>query len=147
MARLALTLLLSLGLTHAQAEIINVDSAELARLQSEGIPVVDIRTAGEWQQTGVVPGAHLLTFFDDQGQSAPEAFLARLRSIAGPDKPVAVICRSGNRTRIVSRFLSDQAGYAKVYNAHGGMREWIASHQTVVAAEKASSTCGNASNC
>ncbi|MCB1957054.1 MAG: rhodanese-like domain-containing protein [Rhodocyclaceae bacterium] len=147
MGRFVLTLLLSLGLTHAQAEIVNVDSAELARLQSEGIPVVDIRTSGEWQQSGVVPGAHLLTFFDEQGQSDPEAFLARLKSIAGPDKPVAVICRSGNRTRIVSQFLSGQAGYTKVYNAQGGMQAWLASHQKVIAADKASSTCGNASNC
>ncbi|MCB1888291.1 MAG: rhodanese-like domain-containing protein [Rhodocyclaceae bacterium] len=147
MRRLASTLALAFCLGTAQAEIVNVDSAELARLQAEGIPIVDIRTAGEWAESGIVPGAHLLTFFDERGQAEPEAFLARLKAIAGPDKPVAVICRSGNRTRIVSRFLSEQAGYATVYNAKGGMRDWQASRQSVVDATTAASTCAQASHC
>ncbi len=147
MRRLASTLVLSLALSTAVAEVVNVDSAELARLHAEGVPVVDIRTAGEWAESGIVPGAHLLTFFDERGQAEPEAFLERLQAIAGPATPVAVICRSGNRTRIVSRFLSEQAGYATVYNAQGGMRDWVAKAQAVVGADQAASSCGKASHC
>lgn len=147
MPRLNPILPLLLASFAAHAEIINVDSAELARLKAQGVPVVDIRTAGEWSESGIVPGSHLLTFFDERGQSEPAAFLERLKAIAGPDKPVAIICRSGNRTRVVSQFLSGQAGYATVYNASGGMRDWVGSKQEVAGADKAASTCGHASAC
>ena len=61
---LALALLCLATLT-ARAEIINIDNAELARLAASGVPVIDIRTEGEWKETGVIAGSRLLTFFDD----------------------------------------------------------------------------------
>ena len=59
----------------AQAEIVDVDNAELARLIAAGVPVIDIRTAGEWDETGIVPGSHPLTYFDDKGNADPAAWL------------------------------------------------------------------------
>ncbi|TVT71800.1 MAG: rhodanese-like domain-containing protein [Denitromonas halophila] len=131
----------------AVADTVNIDAATLERLRTEGVPVVDIRTAPEWQQTGIVPGSHLLTFFDNRGEAEPEAWLARLQAIAKPGEPVVLICRSGNRTAVVSRFLTENVGYAKVYNVEGGIRAWTKEKRPVVKAVEAASTCDRASAC
>ena len=52
----------------AYAEVVNVDNAELARLAASGVPVIDVRTEGEWKQTGVIGGSKLVTYFDEQGK-------------------------------------------------------------------------------
>jgi rhodanese-related sulfurtransferase len=108
----------------AQATVIDIDNGELAKLLSAGVPLIDIRTAPEWAQTGIVPGSHLLTFFDEKGSADPRAWLEKARAFGKPGDPVIVICRTGNRTRALSQFLSDQAGYAKVYNVKNGIAAW-----------------------
>ena len=47
------------------------------------------------------------------------------------DRPIVVICRSGNRSRLVSAFLEGQ-GFDHVLNVVGGMLAW--EYETVVAA-------------
>ena len=103
-----------------------------------GVPVIDIRTSPEWAETGVLAGSKLLTFFDERGRSDPAAWLEKVKPIAKPGDPVVVVCRSGNRTKPVSQFLSQQAGYAKVYNVKSGMKGWIASGGAVVPAAQGS---------
>jgi hypothetical protein len=58
------------------------------------------------------------------GRVDAAAWLAKVQGVAKPDQPVIVICRSGNRTRAASQLLSQQAGYAKVYNVKDGIRAW-----------------------
>lgn len=125
LARLLCTAASLLSLAASAADVIDIDGAQLAALSASGVPVVDIRTAGEWAETGVVPGSRLLTFYDEKGRSDPVAWLAKLRAIAGPDRPVVVICRSGNRTKAVSRLLAGPGGYERVYNVRDGIRAWI----------------------
>ena len=45
----------------ARAETINIDNAELARLAASGVAVIDIRTAAEWKESGVIAGSRLIT--------------------------------------------------------------------------------------
>lgn len=116
------------------AEVINIDNAELARLTAKGVPVIDIRTVGEWKSTGVIPGSKLLTFFDEKGNANPAQWLASAKGIAKPDQPVILICRSGNRTRAATQFLSEQAGYKTVYNVSNGLNGWLSEKRAVVPA-------------
>jgi rhodanese-related sulfurtransferase len=74
-----LSLLLALPVC---AEVVDIDNAELARLAAAGVPVIDIRTAGEWKETGILPGSRLLTFFDERGRADPPAWLQQLRAVA-----------------------------------------------------------------
>jgi len=129
---------LALSAVVARAEIIDIDNAELAQLMKSGVPVVDIRTQPEWEDTGVLAGSKLLTFYDERGRADPAAWLEKLKPIAKPGDPVVVVCRSGNRTKAVSQLLSQQAGYAKVYNVKSGMKGWIGSGGTVVPASQVS---------
>ena len=68
----------------AGAVVIDIDNGELAKLVASGVPLIDIRTSPEWQQTGVVPGSHLLTFFDEQVQLRPAGIAIRdFRKVRG----------------------------------------------------------------
>ena len=109
-----------------RAEVTHVDNAALERLLEAGVPVVDIRTPEEWETTGIIKGTHLLTFFDAQGNYDARAWLSALSAIAAPDAPLVIICHSGGRSDIVSRFLDGQVGYQHVHDVHMGISQWIA---------------------
>lgn len=131
----------------AEAAVIDIDNAELAKLMAAGVPLIDIRTAPEWQQSGIVPGSHLLTFFDERGQANPGAWLAAARNIARANEAVIVICRTGNRTKAVSQFLSDQAGYGRVYNVRSGIVAWAREGRALAPASNALAACPNGKIC
>ncbi len=138
---------LALAALTARAEVIDIDNAELARLMKDGVTVIDIRTLPEWEETGILSGSKLLTFFDERGKADPAAWLDKVKPLAGPNDPVIVICRSGNRTKAVSRFLSQQAGYAKVYNVKSGIKGWIADKGAIVPATQSIAACQAAKTC
>jgi len=147
MRRLILTCCLALSTMLAHAEIIDIDNAELDKLMKGGVPVVDIRLQSEWEETGIVGGSKLLTFFDERGKADPAAWLEKVKPIAKPNEPLIVICRTGNRTRAVSQFLSQQAGYARVYNVKQGIKGWIANGGPVVPATQSIAACRTAKTC
>lgn len=141
---------LSLGLAlggSAGAVVIDIDNGELEKLLATGVPVIDIRTAQEWQQTGIVPGSHLLTFFDERGRADPVAWLEKARALGKSSDPVIVICRTGNRTKAVSQFLSDQVGYAKVYNVRNGIVAWGKDGRPLKPLSEHMASCRAANNC
>lgn len=147
MRRLLLAFCLFLSAFAASAEVIDIDNAELAKLAAAGVPVIDIRTRPEWQETGIVPGSHLLTFFDERGKADPAAWLARANAIAKPGEPLIVICRTGNRTKAVSQFLSQRVGYAKVYNVRHGIVGWGKEGRPIVSAAPTLAACRAAKTC
>ena len=147
MRRLLATCCLFLLATAARAEIVNIDNATLARLLASGVPIIDIRTPPEWEASGVIAGSRLITFFDSQGAFDAQSWLGRVKTFARPEQPLIVICRSGNRTRAVSQFLSQQAGYGRVYNVTDGIRGWIAGGGTVVPAAPQLAACRSAGHC
>ncbi len=138
---------LALAALAARAEVIDIDNAQLAQLLKSGVTVIDIRTKPEWEETGIVPGSQLLTFFDERGKADPAAWLDKVKPLAKPGDPVIVICRSGNRTKPVSQFLSQQAGYAKVYNVKSGIKGWIGDKGAVVPAAQSIAACQAAKTC
>jgi rhodanese-related sulfurtransferase len=131
----------------ARAEIINIDNAELARLAASGVPVIDIRTEGEWKETGVIAGSRLLTFFDENGRSNPPQWLEKIKPIAKPEQPVILVCRSGNRTRAAAQFLSEQAGYKTVYNVSQGIKAWAGDARPLVPPSTSMAVCAAGTRC
>jgi rhodanese-related sulfurtransferase len=102
-----------------------VDSAGLRELLRQGVPLYDIRRPEEWRQTGVVEGSRPLTWVDDAGRVNP-AFLDTIQRDIPRDQPVAVICRTGNRTAQLARELMEKHGYTRVYNVTDGITAWLA---------------------
>lgn len=125
----------------ARADVVHIDNSELERLMAQRVPVVDIRTEPEWRETGIVPGSRLLTFFDERGRADPAQWLNQIKPAAPVDKPIIVICRSGNRTLAVAKFLSEQAGYKTVYNVKYGIRGWIKESKPVINATPLLASC------
>ena len=144
--RLVFVLLVALTASAARADIVDIDNAELARLAISGVPVIDIRTEGEWKETGIVPGSKLITLFDEKGRADP-AWLEKVKGVAKPDQPVIVICRSGNRTKAGSQMLVQQGGYQKVYNVKDGIRAWAKEGRTMSPAATAVAACPAGARC
>lgn len=123
--RFMLPLCLLLSALPLRAEVINISGDELRSLVTRGVPVVDIRVAWEWRETGVVPGSRKMTFFDDRGGYDAGAWLASLSRVAGRDEPVILICHTGVRSRVIANWLSGGVGYTRVYNVTRGIDDWI----------------------
>jgi rhodanese-related sulfurtransferase len=80
----------------AAAEGVVLAAPEALEAQRAGkLAIIDVRTPREWQATGVPAGAARIEW----GQ-AEEAFVAAVLQRAKGDKaaPLALICRSGNRS-------------------------------------------------
>jgi rhodanese-related sulfurtransferase len=138
-AAVARGLLLACGLSTAglaAAEVVNIDNTTLKRLMAEGIPVVDLRTAPEWKQTGVVERSHMLTLFDERGRANPEQWLAEVNRITGADQPVILICRTGNRTRAAARFMDRVSPQRKIYNVTDGITGWAKAGLPVISQQE-----------
>jgi len=90
------------------------------KMLNDNIPIVDIRTPGEWKETGLIKGAIPIMFFSEQATYDIPKFLEELNAKVDTKKPFALICRTGSRTVMVSQFLSEKLGY-KVTNLLGGM--------------------------
>ncbi|WP_318557019.1 rhodanese-like domain-containing protein [Geobacter anodireducens] len=89
-------------------------------LLNSGVRVIDIRTEKEWRETGIIKGSLCLTFFNEDKQYDAEAFLAKLKKRVNPNDKIAIVCRSGNRSLQVSKFLV-QRGFSAVTNIVGGI--------------------------
>lgn len=88
-----------------------------------GIKIIDIRTAPEWTETGIVKGSIPITFFDERGNYDAQKFLNILSGYVNKNEEFALICRTGNRTTAVSDFLG-KMGY-NVVNLKGGVKSLV----------------------
>jgi rhodanese-related sulfurtransferase len=96
------------------------------------IPIVDIRTPGEWRETGLAKGAIPIMFFNESGDYDIDEFLSELNEKVDTKKPFAIICRTGSRTKQIAGFLSEQLKY-DVIDLQGGMMYFMkASHLPTV---------------
>ncbi|MGE5154612.1 MAG: rhodanese-like domain-containing protein, partial [Bdellovibrio bacteriovorus] len=87
--------------------------------KSGQVTLIDIRTPPEWRRTGVAEGAHRIDMRHPKG---PEGFFGEVLKEVDGDKsaPIALICRTGNRTTQVQKELLAR-GFTNVYNVKEGM--------------------------
>jgi len=108
-----------MGLPVTSGDIKDIQPVELNDLLINGNGsrpvVVDVREPWEYQQ-GHIPGAILMPL----GQLS-----SRLNEL-DLEKPVAVICATGNRSQSASALLG-QKGFKTVYNVVGGTMQWMRS--------------------
>lgn len=83
-------------------------------VSAKDIVLVDIRREEEWKQTGVIAGAHLVTY------AGAEDFLAKVKPLVGQGKKLALVCRSGNRTSQASRQIASLVDF-EIIDVKGGM--------------------------
>lgn len=114
----ALILGLALSTTALAEPDISAPDA-LAAMQAGKLTLVDIRTPQEWRQTGVARGAHRVDMLHPGGA---EGFTRQLLGEVNGDRnaPIGLICRTGNRTTQVQRYLQ-KVGFTQVLNVKEGM--------------------------
>lgn len=95
--------------------IAQMNVAELQRrlADRESLQLIDVRSPEEFQYDGHISGARLIPL---------HALAHRLSEITA-DTPVALICRSGNRSQVAAEMLVRQ-GFTDVSNVQGGMIAW-----------------------
>lgn len=91
-----------------------VSVAEAAALRDDGALVLDVREPDEWA-AGHIPGATLI----------PLGELASRLGDLPPDRPIVVVCRSGNRSA-QGRDILLRGGFPAVTSLNGGMTDWAA---------------------
>ena len=118
--------------SFAFSDVIEIGNIELKSLLQKKIPLIDIRRKDEWKSTGIVESSILMTFFDKNGKANTNEWLKELNKIANKNDPVILICRTGRRTGIISKFLSEKVGYRLIYDVTDGITDWIKKGNTVV---------------
>ena len=119
--RILITIIMSFsffGLFGQTNKFKTVDVAEFAKAVSDtSYVVLDVRTQAE-HADGHIPGTHFnIDVLED-------SFTEIVFKTLSKDKPVALYCRSGNRSKNAARILADK-GY-QVLELGTGFRGWVA---------------------
>jgi rhodanese-related sulfurtransferase len=69
--------------------------------------IIDIRTKGEWIQTGILKGSITETFFDEKGRYDIRKFIDVVKANVDVKKgeTFALICATGSRSNMLASFL------------------------------------------
>ena len=113
-----------LTVKFAFADIVDVNNEQIKELSKTNISIVDVRRSSEWDQTGVIPKSILLTFFDKEGNYNFDEWYEELRLEIDEGEPIILICRSGNRSKIIAEMM-DKKFDNVIYNAKSGITSWI----------------------
>ena len=117
--------------TSMSAQTLDINNHEINKLMSNNVPIVDIRTSEEWKQTGIIPNSVLLTFFEKDGSFDFETWYRNLGYLIDINKPFILICRSGRRTKLVSKLLNNHSDIT-IYNVENGINSWLKSNLNTV---------------
>jgi rhodanese-related sulfurtransferase len=110
-----------------------VDNAEMRSLIDDGVRLVDVRTAAEFE-SGHIPGAELVPL------NALEAAAANW----DPSEPIALYCATGSRSSQAAAVLRG-LGFKTVYDLGGGIVQWdgeVLGGAAVAAAQEPAATGG-----
>ena len=127
MKRLLLTLIMGFSFFVLFGQNNNfkiVDAHEFDKfIKDTTVTVVDVRTAAEHTE-GYIPGTDFnIDVLEDTYTKIATETLPK-------DKPVALYCRSGNRSKTAARILADK-GY-EVVELGTGFRGWVAAGKDVM---------------
>tara|TARA_B100000579_G_C22786882_1_gene832378 strand:+ start:67 stop:441 length:375 start_codon:yes stop_codon:yes gene_type:complete len=114
------------------AEIHEVNNEKIKILLESSVPLIDIRTEGEWHETGVINSSHLLTFFKKDGNYDFKKWMYEVGQIVDENGPIIIICRSGRRSRIVSNMIIKENSEYIIYHATNGIKSWIESSNKTI---------------
>lgn len=99
--------------TVSRVKNISVEEMQ-SLLKTENIQLVDVRTPAEYH-SGFIEKAENIDYFSTNFDSQ----ITKLDK----GKPIIIYCKSGNRsTKSAEKFL--EAGFLKIYNLEGGIKQW-----------------------
>ena len=113
------------------ANVIDINNKEIKIFLKKNIPIIDIRTKKEWNETGVIPNSILITFFDENGKYNLNEWRNKLLKVSSNHNKIILICRTGRRTKLAGNMINKKFNIV-VYNAKYGIKSWINSKLNVV---------------
>jgi rhodanese-related sulfurtransferase len=111
--------------TPPGAVVENLTDDQLTEMAAAGVPLIDIRRRQEWEETGVIEGSRLLTFFDDWYKYDLDAWLIEFDKVADRAEPFILICRRGIRTDKLGRYLDGRPDFRHVCHLQHGISGWL----------------------
>ena len=99
-----------------QVTINNINQEEFAKLNTNQIQLLDVRTPDEVNK-GIIKGAKVVNFYD-------EDFASQVGKKFDKSKPIYIYCAAGGRSSKASSQLVLE-GFDEVYNLIGGYGKWI----------------------
>jgi rhodanese-related sulfurtransferase len=84
-----------------------------------GAVLIDCRSEWEFLFVGHPIGAILIPWYEGENWDINPRFLGEVRVATSHQRPVVLICRSGNRSREAGDFL-EKHGFTEVYNVQYG---------------------------
>ena len=120
-------LLISLFVSSLMADFTTLTTAQVQEAIKKGVVVIDIRRVDEYKQYGTIKGSYKLTFFDGRGKYDIEKWMGKFTKIVkDKNQPFILVCAHSNRTKVVGKFLNEQAKYKNVHELDGGINYgWI----------------------
>lgn len=103
-----------------------VKALSIAEVEAKGPLVVDIRAPNEWQQTGVIKGAKLVTFND------ASSFMAALGDDLNDGRDLVIVCHSGRRSGAAAAALAGTIPN-RIISVEGGISRLISEGLQTVA--------------
>jgi len=100
-----------------------VDAAIIRTWMDEGrdFTIVDVRSEGEYDSDGHVPGSELHTWsIYNRDPERNKAFVEEMKTRFQPDALLVLICSHGMRASQAAATLQEQAGFTEVYVFPGG---------------------------
>lgn len=88
---------------------------------------IDCRSEWEFLFVGHPLGAILIPWYEGENWDLNPRFLGEVRIAASHNRPVVLICRSGNRSREAGEFL-EKNGFGEVYNVLYGFEGELDEH-------------------
>ena len=114
------------------ATLADLSVEQMQAAQKEDVIIIDIRREDEWQMTGTIERAQLVSGFAPSGGIHPE-FLEKFRALVPTlETPFILYCHSGQRSSMLGNALVDQLGYSKAAHLEGGITSWTEQGQSTI---------------
>jgi rhodanese-related sulfurtransferase len=105
-------------------EVVDLQPRIVEKMIDDNIIMIDVRRVDEWQRTGVIKNAKLMTFFDEYGNHDVKNWMIEFENlVTSKEQTFVLICAHANRTRTIGNFLIEQ-GYKNCAHLFGGMALW-----------------------
>lgn len=130
--KLILLILVLNACNNEASSYTNISNAELKNLMANGAVLVDVRTAQEWKQTGIIADSKTVSLFFANGKMNSD-FVPEIEKIVKPNDAVILMCSTGGRSGVASELLFNKLGYKNVYNLQNGILGWIKEGNPVIA--------------
>ena len=105
----------------------SLSTKEFQQKKAEGVAVIDVRRADEWELFGIIEGSHKITFFDERGLFDLDTFLETFtKVVTDKEQPFILVCAHASRTKTIGEIMGLKLKYKNVYELDGGINwGWI----------------------